>query len=312
MNFVDATLVRLATPGSRRAVFDEIALRQLAEAAYDADALALDGPFDVVFDEFVLGGPPAAKSLVEGQIRQGGAIPATEAHLTVTGIGGAPPRVDALWRGAVLARYRIGGEPIVAVNGGWVSASGIDEEIVAAMGALPSDADDLEDERRARLLARIKAQANDPDTFGDAFLGRWLDSVGAGSAGDLLARFSGVVEARGVTVEFAPPAAVVAAPRQLPVLTVLLIRDTGFGVAELVVESVALRRRLEAEGYAAPAESDLRQRHGVTVAWVVPEAVFDDADWPGGGAGTAAQRRTNRRIAAGRWLGTHGIGLVAV
>ena len=59
MNFVDSTLVRLATPATRRAVFDDVALRQLAEAAYDSDALALDGPFDAVFDEFSLGGPPA-------------------------------------------------------------------------------------------------------------------------------------------------------------------------------------------------------------------------------------------------------------
>jgi hypothetical protein len=48
------------------------------------------------------------------------------------------------------------------------------------------------------------------------------------------------------------------------------------------------------------------------VVWVVPAAVFDDADWPGGDSGSAAERRAARFQRAGQWLAGEGIGLTAV
>jgi hypothetical protein len=51
MNFVDKTLVRLATRGT---VFDEPALASIAAAAYDAEAMLIKGPFHAMFDELRL------------------------------------------------------------------------------------------------------------------------------------------------------------------------------------------------------------------------------------------------------------------
>jgi hypothetical protein len=46
------------------------------------------------------------------------------------------------------------------------------------------------------------------------------------------------------------------------------------------------------------------------VCWVLPEVAFDDAGWPGGGVGSAAQQRAQRLAAARLWLADQGIALV--
>jgi hypothetical protein len=97
------------------------------------------------------------------------------------------------------------------------------------------------------------------------------------------------------------------------VAAALLVRDAaGFSLAGLLADSRAVAERLAPLGLERPADPTLRLRRPVAVVWVLPSSVFDDADWPGGGAAglTPIQRRTLRRAAAGTWLAAAGIGLV--
>lgn len=312
MNFVDATLVLLADPVRRAGLFDEIALGHLIAAAYDTEAMKVQPPYKPVFDEFRLGFAVPRLGTVEGAWNPAGSAK-VDARFHFSGIGDtAVPRVDAFWRGAVVARTVPVTSWITGVEVEWPDAATIDSEIVADLGSMPADPDTLEQERRARFLARIRSALDQPEVFTDGKLDEWLESVGATSMGDLLTRFQGTVHGGAVQVTFSPPDSKPPSPRQLPVSAVLLIRDGGFSVAQLLVESKMIREQLKRLGIERPKDPSLRLREDLIVVWVIPVTVFDDEDWPGGEAGmNEEQLRLARRNTAGEWLAREGIGLVA-
>jgi hypothetical protein len=310
MNFVDATFLRLADPASRAGVFDADALEQIVHAAYDAEALSMEGPFQPLFDEFRLGPSAQPPGVLEGVWNPVGGVDRTEIRLRVLGLGvEAAVRVDALWRGAIVARVVVGAGTIADVEVAWPDPSGIDEQIVADLGALPAEPAALEAERRGRLLVRVRAAAAQPEVVSEAALDAWLARLGAATVGDLFAR-GGVAAGGAVQVTFSPAGPVHATSQPLPLTALLLVRGAGFSVAELVAESNALRERVGTLGLERPTDAALPRRVPILVVWVVPLDVFDDPDWPGDTSGTAEERRASRRAAAGAWLAREGIGLV--
>jgi hypothetical protein len=189
----------------------------------------------------------------------------------------------------------------------------VDAEIIASLGSLPADRAVLEQERRSRFVARVRAILEQPDGFTDASLTPWLRQVGVASVGELLTRFRGVIHAGGVRVAFAPPAAVEPFPMALPLTAAILIRDIGMSVSRLLVESKLVRDQLASHGLERPHDPGLRPRATPLIVWAVPAETFDDADWPGGtDEMDAAARRLARRDAASQWLGREGIGVVAI
>jgi len=250
MNFVDATLVKLADPATRAGLFDDTALGQLVSAAYDATTLGVTGPFDALFDEVQLGVSASAIGRVEGTWALSGAATRTEARFDLGGLPSFPvERVDALWRGAIVARTIPDTAPVQSVE--------IEQPWVAANG--------------------------------DAY----------------------TTQAR---VTFAaPPVDDVPSPRRLPMSVGILIRDAGFSVADLLWESKVVRERLDPAGVERAGNGAPRPHHPIVIAWIVPAAVFDDADWPGATPGmTPPDARGARRLTAGQWLAREGIGLVVV
>ncbi len=116
MDFVDRTVVALADDSTRGALFDQDALERLLEAAYDASGMGLEGPFSADFGDFRMGWAPDPLGVLDGTWNVVGAVERTEARFRLTGVSpNGLPRVDALWRGQITARYRRGGEPITAV-----------------------------------------------------------------------------------------------------------------------------------------------------------------------------------------------------
>jgi hypothetical protein len=179
------------------------------------------------------------------------------------------------------------------------------------MGALPADPAVLEQERRKRLLARVRSGLAQPAVFTDALLNDWLRTVGATSVSDLLTRFNGTVAEGTVRVSYALPGPVSDTPKALPVAIALMIRNAGFSLTRLMAETRMARDRIGPLGLEVPGNESLRLRQRLLVAWVVPVTTFDDTDWPGGAGGmTADQLRTARRSAAGTWLAREGIGLI--
>jgi hypothetical protein len=315
MNFVDLTLVRLADPASRADVFDQTALEQLLGAAYDADRMSLEGPYSATFDEFHLGVSTPQLGTVDGAWRPTGSADHTEAQFRITGVGSDDSgiRVDALWRGAIIARHALGGEPITSVRTNWPGLGEIDAEISAANGGVLPPEPALEQARETRMLAAVRAGLAEPDAFTEDDLAAWVTRAGATSVGDLLEHARGTVELGSLKVQFAAPTAVMDTPQPLAVAIAIAVRGKeGFSLAQLLADSITVRDRLRPLGFDLPALETVALRHPVVVCWIVPETIFDDADWPGGDDGglTAQQRQQRRRVTAGTWLAAEGIGLV--
>jgi hypothetical protein len=311
MQYVDATLVRLADPATRAAVFDQEALGQMLEAAYDTDATPVSGPFSPVFDEFRLALAMPRLGVVEGAWGVLGGIERSEARFQLAGVGSeSAARVDALWRGRIAAQLTPATGRISAVRSVWPDLGGVDAAITADLGALPTDPAALEQARRAEISARVRAELDQPQAFDADSLERWLAGLGVRSAGELLR--AGGAAAGGVTqVTYSPPNDAPAVSMGLPVTAALLIRDAGFSLAALLAESALVREQLIPQGLERPADPALPRRQSLLVVWVLPLAVFDDGDWPGGAAGSPDARRAPRRQAAGRWLAREGIALAA-
>jgi hypothetical protein len=316
VNFVDATLLKLATPADRANLFDQHALAQIAATAYDVDALAIEGPYQPHFDELRLGPnlPPVAT--VEGAWQPQTSTERTDVRVHVSGLAGPlVQRVDALWRGGIVARAIPLDSVIEEVTVDWPDPGLIDDEIRAAGGgALPGNPTTLENQRRQRLIDHIKAGLTEPDLLTDERFDALLASVGTGSVGDLIERVQAAAAVGTVNVTFSPPTAKQPTPKDLPLAAVLLIRDAaGLSLADLLAESHALRDRLDPLGFDIPSDTKLKRRTSLIVIWLLPIATFDDADWPGATAAmSAAAKRDARRAAAGEWLAAEGIGLVTV
>lgn len=312
MDFVDGVLVRLADPAARAALFDEASLGHLVEAAYDTQAMPVSPPYNAVFDDLRLGYAAPPSAVVEGDWMGPGGTGRTELHLRLHGLGHAAPlRADALWRGALVVRTAPVLDRIEALEVA-IPSFDVDPDIIADLGSLPADPTQLEAARRDRVLARLRSGLDQPDAFTDTHLDRLLVGVGAATVSDLVARMQGQAKAGTVQIRYSPPSNAPFTARPLPFAAAVLVRDQGFSLAELLMDSRLLRARVEELGLEVPAEPHLRRRARVVVVWVVPAVVFDDEDWPGGDSGTAEQRRAARFARAGQWLAREGIGLAAV
>ncbi len=311
MNFEDRVFVRLADATTRSPLFDQPALEQILSAAYDVQ---VQGPFNALFDEFEMGFALSQQGIIEGMWGSIGSADRVQARLLTANLGGSPPgRIDALWRGAIVARVASANSRITAAETHTPDLENIDAEIVAALGALPGDPAALELERRQRVLARVRAALDQPDAFTEDSFDRWLATVGASSTGDLLAHFRMTAYSSAIRVAFAPPAPLAPTPIRLPITAALLVRDkANLAIGQWLADSKALVGRLQDAGIETPRDPALRPRRAVLVIWIVPDTLFDDADWPGGGPGNAAAQRANRHAAAGAWLAREGIGLVTI
>lgn len=306
MNFVDSTLVKLAGPATRKSVFDATALGQILEATYDADRI---GPFagnlEPLFDEVEIGVSAPPLSVLDGTWNVTGGPERTEVHLSLDGLGAQAPRIDAFWRGSILARLAAGTDRVEKVSVRWPDPARVDEVVAAAnAGVLPGGAA-LEQARRAELLKQLKAGFHEPDAFTEDHLAALVEEAGASSVRDLFEALNGTHQVAAVQLTYSAPAPISATRQPLPIAAAILIRDQPLAVAELLDETKATRRRLGALGYQASFDPSLHARHPLIVIWVVPKAAFNDPDWPG--ANPAA-----RRAGAGTWLAREGIGLAAV
>jgi hypothetical protein len=306
VNYVDFTLVRIADPTTRGTLFDSETLEQMAVAAYGAETATLSGPYQPVFDEMTIGLSIPGRSTVDGWWNAG--TTHNEGRFIITGMGrDSAVRIDALWRGGIVARATPATGRIIEETSEWPDPSGIDAAIVAALGALPADPVALEKERRERFLARVRAALHQPDAFTDAIFDDWLRSVGAASVSDLMTRFRGVIATGTLRIRYSDPAGPLPSPRELPITAAVLLRDQSVSLAEILSQSKTVGEHLREAGVERARDSDTGTRAPILVVWMVPEALFDDNDWPGGTTGNAAEKRLRRRRAAAAWLGPQGI-----
>jgi hypothetical protein len=310
VNFEDATVVLLADESTRAGVFDQLALEQLLACAYDVDTMGpFQGKYQPLFDDFEVGFTPPSLAVVDGSWSAAGGADRTEARFQVSGLASEAPRVDALWRGAILARYADVGEPILDARVAWPNKDEIDAAVAAANGGNLPSGSTLETARRDELLASLRQRFNDtaaPFALDQDGIAALVKSAGASSVGNFLQNAQAPDFATAVmSLAFDRPAAVSAQRRPLAVTVALLVRDAPLDVAGLLQDTTTVKERLAGVGVERPQANGARPRTPIVVAWVVPDSIFTDSDWPG-------QDETERRTKAGDWMARQGIGLVPV
>lgn len=306
MNFVDSTLIKLADPQMRSTFFNEEALQQVAATAYDVSGLSLQNPFSAVFDELTIGVALPRYGLVEGAWTPVGGMERTELRMQVAGLSNRPAeRVEALWRGAVVARASLAADKIIQVGTGMPSLGAINKKIVADLGALPGDPAALEQERRARLIAFLQAGLDQPAVFDESSLDAWLAQQGVSTIGELMERLSGITQPATVSVTYSPPNGLPATPRRLPVSALILIRPADVSISGLLLESKGILEQAATMNIETRPDPALPLRRAVILLWAIPKEVFDDTGWPGANA-------NERRTRAGAWLAQQGIALAAL
>lgn len=306
MDFADATLVRLADPASRVAVFDDVALGQLVAASRDTDGLDVAAPYAPVFDDVRFCYDDDRGVDFAGAWQTLGKTDRTELTVQAGGLGVPGPRIDALWTGAITATARPSDSRVDQVQFDYMNTAGLD----AAINPLPTDPVQLEAARRAQLLARIQANVDQPSLFTDASLGAWLAQLGVTSVAQLMSQ-PATGTAATIKLHYTSPADAAPAAQTFAVRVAFMIRDLPISVAELLDETRRLRPYLDQLGFALPRQTDPRAKPAPLLAWVVPSTLFDDAGWPGAADGAAAaDANASRRAWAGNWLAGEGIGLV--
>lgn len=314
MNFTDRTLVHLATPARRATLFDEVALEQIASAAYHADRLVLEGPWSAAFTTLQLG--LVLDQPVTGDFRWlSGGHQEAQLHLA-RALNGAELAVDGFWRGHVIGR----GVPATGRVSELALRSprldDIDATLEASPAGLPDDPAARETARRELLLDRIRSGAADPDALTPATIDRWLAEIGAESLGEALEERPETLPPLLGRLGFETIGPADPTPVRLPVAASLLVRDplkNAGGLAQVLRESKAVQERMADGGLELAEERGLPQRDLPLVVWLVPAEWFDDDDWPGGeGAADPTAARALRRRAAGVWLALEGIGLAAI
>lgn len=106
---------------------------------------------------------------------------------------------------------------------------------------------------------------------------------------------------------YTPAAVVGPAAVRFPIMAAVFIVDVNLSLRDLLRQSAQARSRLALARPQAPPKG-LPVTAGPTVVWIVNGLVFDDAAWPGAGAGmTSDQARAARRDRAQTWLATQHI-----
>lgn len=289
MNFVDATLLRLASPAERQAMLTQDILGGMLAAAFDTASAAIQGPYAIAVDRLDLGVEVGRSVTVDGTyVASPGTLPG-DLRLKVGNLQvGRPLQVDTLWRGQLIARWTPQDDRVTSVSGGFTLLD-IDRQIISDLGALPAGGA-LETERRTRLIARLKAGAAQPDVVDDQLLDALFAASGVADAAGLL-KAQGTSDIARLKITFSPPAQAGApVPLRLPVTVAVLIRDSVASLAQMFADSRAIRSALAADPAVQPADAAVRRLVPVLLLWVLPSTSFNDAGWPGG---NPAARKAN-------------------
>ena len=276
--------------------------------------LPVQAPFQAVFDELQLGVAAPQLATANGTWNPVGGVERTEASFTIAGVGADSPRIDALWRGAVVARVdprpgddRVGRDDLAGDRHDR-------RRHRSDLGGLPVDPRATSsDERRLRLVERMRGRARPAGALDDAALRRLARArrERLGPRPDLLDRYAAVP---------CPPRRRWASRTRRrwrrrrsrsPVTAAVLVRDAGFSARR----SCSPTARASCASASPRCRSSVRSTprfRGATRSSDLGRARRDlRRRRLARRAGAPGRRAAPRRAARGRgaWLAGEGIGL---
>lgn len=308
MRFEEKQLVRFASASTRQAFLDQASLEALADAAYVLAPGTLSPPWSAAFDRVELGASFGEKQSARIEARWDAGGMRADGSIEVDRRAGEARGIEAIWRGAVIGRGRIGGGRVSEVAGSFPGLGAVDANIDARPAPPPAFGPARETARIAEVARILSSAAGRADAFSEAMISAWMTETGSGDVATFLARGVASTAGGGFRVRFESAAPAVEAPVRLEIVAAILIRDPGefaFSLAGLLRETRLAQDLIAAEIRPAAPTPGTTRRVPVPVIWVVPNSWFDDADWPG--ASPAA-----RRAEAARWLRELGIAIAAM
>ncbi len=302
MDFEDQVISRACDDFAGSGILADTGLRNAIISSYDLNGQAPAGPFTYGYEELTTGG----FGFTEAEIRGQGSD--RHSRIRISDDAGAPARIDLLWRGKIRASAAY---PLARVDVESMAAVGIGGLDADIPGTPPTDPAALETARRAALLARFKAVANDPAALDDSAIQQLLRDSEAGSVSDLMALDGGAARFSELVLSLTEiPGSSTARAQDFPMACAILIRDVSKPentLSALLQATRAVLARLDQAGFAPRAAEDLPAGRACAV-WTVDAAWFDQTGWPGTGANPTALR--NSRITrASAWLARQGIAL---
>jgi hypothetical protein len=304
LSFVDRVLARAGADFPASGLLSDTGLRNVVAASYQLGDQTPQPSFSHFGADLTFGGFGFDTS----EVRQHGGT-AGESALSLAIDAGDPARIDMLWRGTVRAGASYPLATIGVESAAPLGLAGIDAEIP---GGPPGDPAALETARRAVVLARLKAAANDPDAYDDAFIDRLISAAEADSLAQLIAHDGGAARFSQLVLSLTPiPGSSTVRSRDFPVAAAILVRDIAAmadPLATLLHASQVVIERLRHAGFDPRPGTELPPGRAIVV-WIIGVEWFDQSDWPGGTTGNAAAQRAERIGVASTWLARQGIAL---
>jgi hypothetical protein len=307
MDDASAVLLRLADPSARGTLLDDGALLEIAAVSYAVDRSSVVGPTTALYDRFDVAVPVLPEVVASARMSRAGEPVPWDVTTSWDGLVPLAPGADAVWAGSVVLRTARGGGTVDSVT---AREPQLDAAFAAALAGLPSTA--TEEEIRAALRTAARTELTTPPLT-DTELDAVLAAVEPGSTDPTtLGRARGGRETVGLRLTMSPPVDVATSPPlSLPVVVAFLVAESPVVPRELLRASAGARSAARAY-LVRPLPSDAPARTADRcVCWLVPATAFDDAGWPGGTSGSAAEKRDARLTAARAWLATQGIALLS-
>lgn len=310
MNFVDGILLTLSNASSAAAVFDEASLKAVVTASYGVPRASLIGTPVPRFDALEFA--PFAGCVNTETLHDGYSV--SQVNALEQSAPGLNARTDILWRGAVTVTSALERAEVGVARASAPDLNDIDADIPAPV---PSNAAALEAARRAVMLERLRTSSQNPQSVSDVTLDAWLAEAGLPNVTRFLEQAAAAaVPMTQFVLSFTPlPGSAAPAMQSFPIAAALMIRDISaseFRLTDLLQATRQVQTRLRIEGI-VPKDGDAALPRGrPATLWLVAQDWFDDADWPGGGSGNAAARRSDRIVKATDWLAAQGVALVPV
>lgn len=310
MNFVDKTLLAFSDPAAAGALITQQSAKAVVGAAYGVPVASLSGAATTGFDR--LDFAPFADTASTEITRRDYAIMRGSGPWPQS--SGQQSRIDVLWNGSVTVSAAFERAEIGVASSGMPDLADIDGDIATP---LPVDPTALDTARRAVVIARLKARANDPETVSDDTLDTWLAEAGLTSFSAFVEQAAAaMVPMNQFVLSFTPlPGTGIVAPLIFPVAAAVMIRDVAaadFRLADLMQATQQVLTRLEIEGVAPRSGGEALPTGRAATLWLVSDTWFEDGDWPGGDTGNAAARKAARITRATDWLAEQRIALVPV
>ncbi|MFC3077462.1 hypothetical protein ACFODL_05100 [Phenylobacterium terrae] len=313
MHFEDRTLVRMADPASREALFSPVVAERLLSAAFGPNPL-LTQPFSASVTHVALGVSAGAGPSLRGHWRFPDGRPGGDAEAVVLGLAAASGVLPAIVDGLVAATMSPVTGRIAEVSGRTAELPRLEALDAGATAAERADPARLESRRRLQL-AKAVAGAGLDDADARLVADQWLSAAGAGSVAELLEAAAGPagVERLSLKYEFTEPQA--PAQQAARFVAGVVISDLAGpepSLLEILRISRDLQRAIMATGRSTGPLGGLQPLRPAPVIWFVPAQSFEDADWPGPAGGSNAQRASARQARAAAWLADQGVALAGV